>query len=730
MTRRRLLYASAASLCLVRIALHLLLIRAPLSAGLSTWLRALLTTLRTSPLLIAPLAVSVILALVTLRLLIASTRGARVKFLSQRESAAVLLATGFMWSLPMILGPGVLLGDDWAPQLRAALLALDSFRSSQIPAWSFLYGNGISYTLQYPPLSTLLVAGLAFVTHLDLETSFKLISAAMHGLFFVGGYRLVRALGMDRLPAVVGVTVIALTQQYWAIGFIHGSVPSLIASSLMPVLMYAFVRTLQTGAPKYAILFGCITGCIALAQPVAALFGIYTIAFALLGILLLRPSLLMSRVWLLALAGAVAVCVAAYYVTSIILYRPFNQFQFSSLTTKFYFPPLSPMRWFWWSPRIGSPPGIGSDQSGYVGIAVAAANAIAVVVALKSRTLISYVYLGCLAWGATLVYGAPLGIFRVLPFGYLSKGTYRLWPFLALGLMLGFAIGTAWLLNTRRYALVSALILLGIAENAPFSLKPAFHTSDGSVRPILASIPQDIGTSTFLVSLTGERNEHVLENFYRETSLARRPDFYYLHHEEIGIVGKRYWQLFEIISRADPGADWRQVREELKWFRVTRLIVIGRSAADYAVLGPGRSEMIEDTPVAIVPIDVDTPMRRQPDVATIQVSASDLRPDGSVVLPISYHPFLHVQSDSGALVTRSARGYLSACCVGSSGTWLRVEARRAPWLKWLYALSVCCLIGAFFLLAIDRRRKRPAGGEASSRECPLNSRVPAGSLRA
>ena len=227
--------------------------------------------------------------------------------------------------------------------------------------------------------------------------------------------------------------------------------------------------------------------------------------------------------------------------------------------------PLAPARWLWWSPRLGWPPGIGSDNSGYVGIAIAVTNVIAIVVALRSRTAINRLYLGFLVWGMALVYGTHLGVFTILPFGYLAKGTHRLWSILAVALILGVSIAMGWLFKTRRYTLALIVIVIGSLENAPFSLRPAFHEPSGDVKQVLSSIPQDGQTSTFLVFMEGKGNSDVWQSLYREISLALRPDLYYLHHEEKGILGIRYWQLFETVASARPDADWRQVEAELRW---------------------------------------------------------------------------------------------------------------------------------------------------------------------
>jgi hypothetical protein len=687
-----------------RVALQMAVSHVKYSALPKEWLLGVWSALRTDLPLGALVSTSVIVFVAGLFLLIRTTQGTLLEFLSERESATFLLVIAFSWSAPMLLAPGALLGGDWGPQLRAALLASDSMRSLELPVWTFLFGNGASYTLQYPPLATLLVAGMVTVTRLSAETCFKLLCAGMHGVFLVGGYRLARLFGLSRLPAVAGVILVTLTQQYWATGLINGAVPSVVAFSLLPLLLYAFIRTFQTGMARYAAVSGCLLGCMVMAQPVMALFSAYTLALGTLAVLLFRPGFAISRAAQLLFAGAITACVASPFLLTIFAFRAYNQYQFSKAVWQFH--PVSLLRWLWWSPRIGLPPGIGDEKSGYIGVSILVANLIAVAVALKrSEMLLSRCYLGCLAWGLILVY-APGHILDAIPFAPLAKGTFRLWPFLGLALMLGVAIATRWLLDSHRYVFVSALIFVGLLENAPFSIKPLFYAPDNSGREVLDGTGGGNQAATFLVTTTNRGNPDLTWNVERDVSLERLPSLYYIHHEELGIMGSRFWQLSDLIDQAPPGTDWRRVCAQLAWLRVTRLIVLGRSATDYPGFGSAFSRTIDGTPVMIVPLDQRFPMTRETDTASIQVPPDELSPDGSVRLPISYHPILRVQWRDQNLTTRSDEGYLSACCVRSEGALLRITAHRPPWLKWLYALSLSSFLATFFLCARRRSSHR------------------------
>lgn len=695
-TRRQLLLLVALGLLGFRVTLQIAESGAKYPAPPREWLLGLWATLRTNLPLGAGMAISAILFVAALFLLARTTRGAPLEFLSERESAACLLVMAFFWSAPMLMAPGALLGGDWGPQLRAALLALDSLRSFELPVWTFLFGNGASYTLQYPPLATLLVAGMAALTRLPVEICFKLLCAGMHGLFLIGGYRLARLFGLPRFPAAAGIILVSLTQQYWATAIAHGAVPSVVAFSLLPLLLYAFLRMLQSGLAIYGAVSGCLLGCMAMAQPVMALFTVYTLALGVLAALLFRPGLATSRALPTLLAGVMTACVASPYVATVLVFRRYNGFQFSSVDWQVL--SVSPLRWLWWSPRIGLPPGIGHDNSGYVGVAILAANLIAVPLALRrSAGFLSKCYLGSLAWGLFLVY-SPSRVIGAIPFGLLTKGTYRLWPFLGLALMLGVAIAATWLMDTRRYVFLSGLILVGIVENAPFNMKPTFHAPDADGQEVFSGIREDNQASTFLV-FTTVRNENLTSNVEREISLERWPNLYYIHHEERGIVGIRYWELADLIDQARAGTDWKHLGEELKWLRVTQLVVLGRVASDYPGLGPAISKTVDGSPVTIVPLDQPFPMMRQTDTASIRVAPNELSPDGRVRLPISYHPILRVQWGDENLTTTSDAGYLSACCVGPQGALLRITARHPPWLKWLYALSASCLMGTFLFCA-------------------------------
>ncbi|MBZ5677953.1 MAG: hypothetical protein LAP61_27200 [Acidobacteriia bacterium] len=324
----------------------------------------------------------------------------------------------------------------------------------------------------------------------------------------------------------------------------------------------------------------------------------------------------------------------------------------------------------------------------------------------------------------------------MIPFGLLAKGTYRLWPFLGLALMLGVAIATAWLFDARRYVLASVLVLVGILENAPFNIKPTFHAPNGGGKEVLVGIPDDNQTSTLLASSSDNQplpyhsirtvdpvmgsnqveviaepskrywNRDLTEDVEREISLQQRPNLFYIHHEEQGIVGKRYWELSDLIDQAQPGTNWRRVSADLKWLRVTHVIVLGRSATDYPGFGAAVSKTVDDTPVTIISLDPPFPMARQTDTASVQVAPDELRPDGSVRLPISYHPILRVHWQNESLITRSDEGYLSACCVRSPGALLRITAHHPAWLTWLYVLSVSSLFGLVALFAANYRTKK------------------------
>lgn len=694
MSSRRPLYAASIALCCFRFSVQPIVERS---------LQATSPGQAVVSQLFAIIIAAVLAALFSIALvrLIARNRGTLLALLSEREGSAVLLATAAIWSAPMLLGPGALLGDDWAPQLRAAIQALDSLHSLALPAWTFVYGNGISYTLQYPPLATLTVAGMALVTHLPVEFCFKLLCFLMHCVWIAGGYRFARALDIARLPAATGVVLVSTTQQYWATALAHGAVPSLIASSLISPAMYALARVLRTGSARHAALFGCIAGLVVVAQPVTSLFLTYTVAGALACVLFFRPALIRLRVRPLVCAAAVALTVAAPYIVSIFVFRPYNQYRFSQVTG-FQFPSVSAARWLWWDPHIGMPPGIGADNSGYIGVAIAVLNVIAFVVALKSRDLVSWLCLGAVAWGVILVYWAGSGVFRIIPFVYLAKGTYRLWPFLGLALLLGVARAAAWLFHTRRQKLAMVLIVLALIENAPFSLKPMYHAADDkSVGEIFKAIPEGAGTSTLTLSAAvSPRSEtgRLFADLYRESSLAHRSDFFYIHHEEIGVLGNRYWELAKLICDGPPGTDWKALGEQLRWLRINHLIVLGRSAGDYNQLGPALTRTVNGTPVAIVSLE-PFPMIRQPQSALIQVSKDELQPDGGVLLPISYHPFLLAESEGRSLPVKSKSGYLSPCCVTREGVWLHIKATLPWWLKGLCVLPAVCLLGTIVLFA-------------------------------
>src|SRR4051794_11977023 len=142
MTRRQLLYVATLGVLGFRIALQLAASHAPPSGSPKVWLSAIGLALRGNLPLASVMAISLILFIAAWFVLLRTKRGTLLDFLSERESAATLLAMAFSWSAPMLLAPGALLGSDWGPQLRASILAVDNLRSFELPVWNFIFGNG------------------------------------------------------------------------------------------------------------------------------------------------------------------------------------------------------------------------------------------------------------------------------------------------------------------------------------------------------------------------------------------------------------------------------------------------------------------------------------------------------------------------------------------------------------------------------------------------------------
>src|SRR5580692_6433803 len=118
------------------------------------------------------------------------------------------------------------------------------------------------------------------------------------------------------------------------------------------------------------------------------------------------------------------------------------------------------------------------DLSGYIGVLGWSCCLLLPILAWRSaktdgtvrRKLI--IYVAALVFTLILMFGTRLPGYGRIPFVYLNKGTYRLYPYLAILLGTGLAYVSQRLAGKRELFL--CLIMVGIGEQLPFSTRPYF----------------------------------------------------------------------------------------------------------------------------------------------------------------------------------------------------------------------------------------------------------------
>lgn len=634
-------------------------------------------------------------------------------FYNRRGMAAALLLAVALWPASMMLDPGDLLKDDWLPQFRAAAVALQSLQQGIIPCFTFLYGNGVTFTFQYPPLTVVTAAVGSHLTGLSLDFALKLTAFSFHFIFVLGLYRLLRSCWISRASSIVAVAAVSMSQQFLASTFLHGALPTLAATALFPGLLYSTHRLVLTGRPVWLAAIGLFMGFIVLAHPVSALFVAGYLGLVVAALCVVQRSLISRLPLFLSGAAIIATMVASPYVLPFIAYRAHNAYIPTSVS-QFQFPSVSIVRALQWHPRIGYPPGIGTDNSGYLGIVLVGANILLIAACLMQRRCIPSVrsfcaYCAALTLGMVLVYGSSLPGYALIPYIHLAKGTYRLFVFLAVPL----AFGVAALFDAApprwRPALTLGGALLVLLESGPFSFRPYFvDTVSADVKRVVDIWSKQPVDAYMLV----ERGQTEPLAGRLQHELARRgiASFYYVHHEEITVTGAKHWRLYEQLR--DLGQTVSSARtalkKDLQQFRVTHVIVVGPSSPFDSELGALTTEMIERVPVQLIRIEGPRTIRRMRE-AIFEITAEPSRADGSLVLPIGFHPRLESFDNGIALATHRENGFLGICCTGSASRMIRVVFSDPPWLRMCWFLSVSStlvLVGFFIIVEVRRRRAR------------------------
>lgn len=622
-----------------------------------------------------------------------------------RSEAAALFALVWMWPAPMIFDAGALLGDDWYLHQRAVYAARDSIAQGQWPGWTFLYSNGTGYALQYPPTVLLGIASLSWITRLPVELSFKLFIFLAQGLFLWGLYRLLRRLGLDRAPCLGAIAVLSFTQQYWASAYLHGASPTFFACALIPHSCRFLLDILEKGRWRAAAALGICMGLALGAQPVTAYFTAWLLAIASIACTVSLGTSLLRRLPALAFSVGICLAIASPFLYALVAWKSYNAYSFDKVAN-FQVASVSLLRWLWWNPRIGTPPGIGLDSSGYVGLAVLLALAIVLWRFRASGLSRPLLFALWLAWGLLLVYGAPWKLSAWIPFIQLAKGTSRLWPFLCLPLAWVFAqaLQTLWAGHHRRWAWF--LLCLGLLENAPFTWKPNFRNALNVEAALGPELPADPTLCSLLI-LPSDGDTVLFQNVFRWITQTQRAEFSYIHHEDIGATGKAFWPLHQALAQGPSSPQWEDSVRYLRQVGITHLLIAASEVPDYSSLGSVQALDISGHRLTLVKLSSPRLFVRRGSRISYTLDAAALAADGSFRFPVSYQPFLGASTSGGStLRVRNDAGYAAVCCLPQSAP-LQVSLETnypAAW-RFCFALSLVVLPGMLSFCLIRFRRR-------------------------
>ncbi|MDL5050764.1 hypothetical protein QQ054_32715 [Oscillatoria amoena NRMC-F 0135] len=627
-----------------------------------------------------------------------------------RLETLFLLFCGIAWTAPMLLDAGAMMGDDWYTGQRAIVPFRQALEHGEFPGWSFRYGNGSAYALQYPPLAFFINAVLSLTGFLSTETAMKLTLLIFQAVFTAGAYLLCRFFGTQRSSAAAAAIAISWTQQYWATAFLHGASASFVAVGLLPHVFRFFLLCLRNARPVNGVALGLCMGLVVLAQPVVAYFSIW-----FLGLILVfwvwRMGFPARKAFLsVALAAGLSVLISAPFLANVVWLRSFNFYSFGQKLGPVE--PLSWLRLLWWNPRIGTPPGLGWDNSGYLGAGLTAGVLLYFFSPLRNAVAPGCKVLGWWLLAATLlIYGSRTPPVESFPFLHLAKGAYRIWPFLALPLMGCFALAIDWLRESGKRRWAFGLVLVALLENSPFPLKTIFRPPLPVAQTLETELPFSSHQSLFLI-LPPQQDFLAYQSVYRWITHSGRSDLAYHHHEDIGVIGSRYWETTDAIAAGPSHPGYNRAVDFVKWLRVTDVLIIGHSPNEYSALGPSRYLVAGGAPLTLVQVAGPAPMDRGRLSATIRVLPEEIDASGSARLPVSFYPFLRVQTVDGAcnaLHLSNDSGYARVCCFSQEcSREIIVSAGFPVWWKALFILSCSSLIAALFF--VFRRSKSIATG--------------------
>lgn len=633
-----------------------------------------------------------------------------VSFLGTRTGATILILAVALCQSTLFFTPDRYDAVDAAGNVNSQSEAGALVHSGYFPYYTFRLVNGLTLGLQYPPMRSLL-GGLANGINPGHEIfNIKLQSALFHLLLLVGIYRLLRVWRFERLAcALVAVgmggchqTLVFYTSQGYAT---HGGVAFSIWT------FAAYMKWMGSGRMRHALMMGYWLAVSTLCHPVQGIFTVYFLVPLFL-YELFHSSWPRLKLFI---QGATAVgcwgIMCLPYIYSLIEFSRYNFYNANEVTSFQDRAPLFSRSFLWlFKYVLTRSDDYGKTQGEYIGIVLSLLALTGLVILVRELILghvtapaqkrYAVIALILFGGGNLLYWGRDLALFSHVPFICLLKVYNRTFGFLAMGIAL-LAVRPIhdWIVAKRFTALAVFGVLLWI-DLAPFWIRPAHF----SIRPDELFEPSEFArydrqTDIFYV-LTDEKknspsigtNEDVL--FYRMGFSRFSP----IDHEEQNVAAIESKQLRAGFAKLERSEDLKPLIERLRWFRVNHVVWKTAAIPNVELIPYGKVEAVTNG----LMLTLDAPvMKRGLRQAELTVDRADLTPEGTVVLPVAYNPFVHVwlADDPKELAISERDGYVQIGKPLPVGTVIRFEAKTPSGLlavSWI-GLFFSVGMGVYFL---------------------------------
>lgn len=231
-----------------------------------------------------------------------------------------------LWTVADVVGPELVPGNDGTGHLVRAEVGIDILRSGRLDGWNPRFGVGYEQFLFYGPGFTWALGLLRLLTLGALSDAGALKVLAVASFAAVPGAAAFcsRSLGLGARAAGLAAVTSLLASGPFGVGlegtFGLGLFPQQLAGVLVLVAVGAIVRTLRSGATRWAVL----TGVVAFALVVTHLISVMIVASLLLviipAVVLHERGALQEVPRLLAVAGTVAGA-AAFWLLPLAVHR-------------------------------------------------------------------------------------------------------------------------------------------------------------------------------------------------------------------------------------------------------------------------------------------------------------------------------------------------------------------------------------------------------------------------